>query len=355
MDQIRFPPQYRSPPLNTPIRPDFSNLRKTLEMQKQTNRININDNYIRDEGCKILANFLQSNPQIVSIDMKGNNITGRGLSDICEVLKLNKILKSLNLEWNSVGIDSIGLESLASYLTQNNSLNHLDLRNNRISQNDSAILAAIIRNNKSLISLDLRWNELGNVGANCIKTALKDNKTIQSLELSGNNVSEEITKDIQAFLENNRKNTPIINNEILFEKENILDVSNNGQKVEDLTMNHYKKELSENTNYIIKLEKTLEGEKQEHMKSKSRFEQEFNKWKTKEFEYNKIIHDLEIKNASLLEEKNNISIRFQDLTEENDNLQRKTNEMLKLQEERIEQQGSDMEVKQILKYFLIIK
>lgn len=69
------PPPLQRPSYGTPnfkgFKPDYSNLRKTLESQKSSNRINLNDSYIRDEGCKILSNFLMENQFITSLDLKG--------------------------------------------------------------------------------------------------------------------------------------------------------------------------------------------------------------------------------------------------------------------------------------------
>lgn len=69
------PPSYQRPSYGPPnfqgFKPDYSNLRKTLEAQKSSNRINLNDSYIRDEGCKILSNFLMENQFITSLDLKG--------------------------------------------------------------------------------------------------------------------------------------------------------------------------------------------------------------------------------------------------------------------------------------------
>ena len=231
---IRYPPpdirHFRPPPniqpspyhVRQPSNPhvDYINLRRNLESQKNSSRINLNDSYIRDEGCKILGDFLQSNPQISQLELKGNNITSKGLIYILESLKQNFKLKSLNLEWNSIGLDSAGLEALSNYLSQNTSLNHLDLRNNRITTNDANLIANLIKVSKSLISLDLRWNELGNIGAKAILTSVRENNILQVLELSGNNVSEDLLRDLQGFLDRNRQKYPF-NNQNFNDRENL--------------------------------------------------------------------------------------------------------------------------------------
>ena len=233
---IRYPPpdirHFRPPPNMPPPPPpfhlrqssnshvDYINLRKNLESQKNSTRINLNDNYMRDEGCKILSDFLQSNPQISQLELKGNNITSKGLLCILDSLKQNFKLKSLNLEWNSIGLDPSGLEALGTFLAHNSSLNHLDLRNNRITTNDANLVANMIKGSKSLVSFDLRWNELGNLGAKAILAAAKENNILQVLELSGNNVSEELLRELQNLLEKNRQKYPFLN-QSMNERENM--------------------------------------------------------------------------------------------------------------------------------------
>ena len=231
---IRYPPpdiRHFRPPPNVPPpsfhnrqtsnpHVDYINLRRNLESQKNSCRINLNDNYIRDEGCKILGDFLQSNPQISQLELKGNNITSKGLIYILDSLKQNFKLKTLNLEWNSLGLDPSGLEALSNFLSQNTSLNHLDLRNNRITTNDANLIGNLIKVSKSLISLDLRWNELGNIGAKTILTSMRENNIIQALELTGNNISEDLLRDLQGLLDRNRQKYPS-NSQNMNERENV--------------------------------------------------------------------------------------------------------------------------------------
>jgi hypothetical protein len=62
------------------------------------------DNYIKDEGCKILNEILLENKKIEKIKLsgkefkkiiKGNNITNKGLIFLKESLKKNQFIKEI--------------------------------------------------------------------------------------------------------------------------------------------------------------------------------------------------------------------------------------------------------------------
>ncbi|KAL4476153.1 hypothetical protein ABPG74_009886 [Tetrahymena malaccensis] len=184
------------------------NLIQIIQKQAATNRITIPEMYIGDEGALQLAAFLKGQTSISMIDLKGNNIGPNGFIEIFNSLRQNFQLKSLNLEWNRLGTDIAGLESLYVLLSNNRSITHLDLRNNKINQTGAHIIANIIRNNTSLSSLDLRWNELGANGGRAILQAMQENGCLVGLELAGNGIPEEINSEIQQLVTNNRDGIP---------------------------------------------------------------------------------------------------------------------------------------------------
>ena len=95
-------------------------------------RLILNDMRIGDEGCFILAPFLNKNNAISVLELKGNNITGNGFIEIFQALRNNFKLKVLDLEWNFLGDNINGIEALTSFLSENRSLSHIDLKNNKI-------------------------------------------------------------------------------------------------------------------------------------------------------------------------------------------------------------------------------
>ena len=97
--------------------------------------------------------------------------------------------------------------TIAKSLEKNESLTHLDLRNNNISgtyspicfsihsltpslTDDGAIaLANCLTNNSTLVTLDLRWNQISDNGASAFIELISARKVKLSLQITGNNIS----------------------------------------------------------------------------------------------------------------------------------------------------------------------
>jgi Ran GTPase-activating protein (RanGAP) involved in mRNA processing and transport len=107
---------------------------------------------------------------------------------------------SLSLEWNCVGIWETGINAIADALSVNQSIEELDLRNNKIGPQSASILAHQIKHNTTLRRLDLRWNNVGLVGGRALLDVLKWNKTVLYLELAGNEVPEDLLRAIGGTL-----------------------------------------------------------------------------------------------------------------------------------------------------------
>ena len=128
---------------------------------------------------------------------KGNNIHGDGTEYIAKVLRQNTSIKSLSLEWNSIGLmDTNAFPLFCESLSMNKSLKDLDLRNNQITHTSGLELCVAIQKNTCLQTLDLRWNSIGLVGGKGILSALKKNHTLTQLHLAGNNIPEDIVDAI---------------------------------------------------------------------------------------------------------------------------------------------------------------
>ena len=101
------------------------------------------------------------------------------------------------------------MEALCSYLSQNRSVTHLDLKNNKINALGAQLISNVIRNNQILTSIDLRWNDIGNQGAKAILASLEQNTTIIQLDLAGNSISENILHQIKQLTNANRSKTHV--------------------------------------------------------------------------------------------------------------------------------------------------
>ncbi|CAH1273607.1 LRRC45 [Branchiostoma lanceolatum] len=178
-------------------------LGKALSTDRSFSEIRLADCMLNEEGAKLLLHGLCSNTMVKNLDLKGNNLRGVGAESIGKLLKFNKSLRSVCLEWNSLGMFASSFTILCEGLGANRTLQVLDLRNNQITHDEAAEIAAALRKNETLRTLDLRWNNVGIVGGRELLSSLQQNKTLTKMELSGNNVPADTIKAIEQALSTN--------------------------------------------------------------------------------------------------------------------------------------------------------
>ncbi|XP_071430102.1 leucine-rich repeat-containing protein 45 isoform X3 [Pithys albifrons albifrons] len=164
----------------------------------------------RGAGVKLLLQGLCSNTTVKSLDLKGNNLRTVGAEALGKLLTQNKSIRSLTLEWNSLGMWEEGFSFFCQGLRANNSLQRLDLRNNQINHRGAAELAVALTQNTSLQELDLRWNNIGLLGGRALLNCLHRNKILKRLELAGNNVPGDILKAVEQALNHNQDRETIL-------------------------------------------------------------------------------------------------------------------------------------------------
>ncbi|NXJ82924.1 LRC45 protein, partial [Trogon melanurus] len=170
----------------------------------------LSDCGLSEEGAKLLLDGLCSNTTVKSLDLKGNNLRTMGAEALGELLRQNKSIRSLVLEWNSLGVWEEGFSFFCHGLGENNCLRRLDLRNNQINHQGAGELAAALKQNASLQELDLRWNNIGLLGGRALLNCLHSNKTLKRLELAGNNVPSDILKAIEQAMVHNQDRQNIL-------------------------------------------------------------------------------------------------------------------------------------------------
>ncbi|XP_078427108.1 leucine-rich repeat-containing protein 45 [Cetorhinus maximus] len=165
--------------------------------------ITLCDCMLNEEGAKLLLYGLCANTTIQMLDMKGNNLRAAGAEALGKLLRHNKSLKSLILEWNALGMWEEGFCVFCEGIRANKSLKHLDLRNNQINHQGVGELALALKNNDTLEELDLRWNNVGLLGGRALLCALQQNKTLVRLELAGNNIPSDVLKAVEQAVDHN--------------------------------------------------------------------------------------------------------------------------------------------------------
>lgn len=205
MQNFRLSKSSLRDPRDRPTGSSTVDLKLYLDSHARTKSLRMADMSFGDDGARLLGEFLEKNRQVEALELRGNAISSEGFVNICEGLFGNNSLKSFSVEWNNIGSGTRGVEMLADFIAQNNSLEYLDLRNNKLNTSAAPSISEIVRNTISLSTLDLRWNELGNHGAKAILEALETNSKIQYIELGGNNITEDLIGQINSRLEHNRQ------------------------------------------------------------------------------------------------------------------------------------------------------
>ncbi|XP_062447824.1 leucine-rich repeat-containing protein 45 [Rhea pennata] len=165
---------------------------------------------LSEEGVKLLLHGLCSNTTVKCLDLKGNNLRVVGAEALGKLLRQNKSIRSLILEWNSLGVWEEGFSFFCQGLGANSFLQRLDLRNNQINHQGAGELAMALKRNASLQELDLRWNNIGLLGGRALLNCLRCNKTLKRLELAGNNVPSDILKAVEQALDHNQDRQTIL-------------------------------------------------------------------------------------------------------------------------------------------------
>jgi Leucine Rich repeat len=157
-------------------------------------------NGLGDAGIAALATTAlsgSSSSKLIKLDVRYNDITGRGMTALCAGLAKTRV-KYLHLEGNQIGDE--GCQALAALLQRQRGDNderscqlaHVFLGGNRIGPVGAAALAGAIRTNRTLVKLYLEGNGIGEAGATAFSEALEQTEAtvLQNLFVDNNNIGK---------------------------------------------------------------------------------------------------------------------------------------------------------------------
>ncbi|XP_066237682.1 leucine-rich repeat-containing protein 45 isoform X2 [Saccopteryx leptura] len=168
-------------------------------LQKETllTELILSDCMLSEEGVTLLLQGLCTNTVLRFLDLKGNNLQATGAKTLGKLLRQNKSIQSLTLEWNNLGTWEDAFATFCRALVGNDALRQLDLRNNQISHQGTEELALALKSNTGLQQLDLRWNNIGLLGGQALVNCLPSNRTLRRLELVGNNIPSDVLRAVE--------------------------------------------------------------------------------------------------------------------------------------------------------------
>jgi len=197
-------------------------------------RIRLSGKKLSDEDARSLAECLQSNTTISSVDLSDNAIGNAGFAAIIEALhassaittldfarnridsveclqsiriEFNKKLEELDLSENYLGLEAI--HQLSEGLQPNSSVTRVDLSNNQVDDEGAESLANLIRFNSTLRELVLKTNIIGPKGAEALASAMRANDTLRLLNLRSNKVGDEGVEGFAKVIEGSERLTDI--------------------------------------------------------------------------------------------------------------------------------------------------
>ena len=159
-------------------------------------------------GAKILGVALEINQTIETLDLENQRIEANGAKALARAIKRNPKLplRQLNLRENQIGDE--GTKALARTIERNPqlSLQQLNLTRNQIGTVGAKALAQAIERNPllSLQELNLQANPIGDVGAQALARALRVNQSIQTLVFASNNLGNASAQALASTLIKNQ-------------------------------------------------------------------------------------------------------------------------------------------------------
>ena len=133
-----------------------------------------------------------------TLNIKGNKLTPKCLSLLSSFIENTENLKTLILEWNNLN-DRKALKEFLRVI-EKTGLTFLDLKSNKISNENADIFVDFISSCKILKNLDLSWNDLGNRFGERVNDAIDCDNSLLRLGLNGNGIDQGILDQIEGKL-----------------------------------------------------------------------------------------------------------------------------------------------------------
>ena len=199
---------------------DFENLKigyfpgsaiisEIIQSQSEIMTINLKNNDIYSNGIKEIMNPIYNQKKIFLIgkDLKclcldGNKLDGKSLKYIRHLIKVCPQLALINLSNNF--IKGTSLRHLLHCTREKEFMSILHLNNNLLGEKCGENLGGILANLTNLSELNLSCNCLGDAPIPLILNPLKKNATIEILYLASNDIGPNSASYLAAFLSNNR-------------------------------------------------------------------------------------------------------------------------------------------------------
>ncbi|XP_067680970.1 leucine-rich repeat-containing protein 73-like [Haliotis asinina] len=172
---------------------NFKRLMKSCGSSKSLLQMSLSVGVISDQQrIELLAQVLRKNKLLKSLHIHGNPIGDEGLKVIAEALSYNSHVTTLDVGDCDLGDPSIQhLRLLLLPTAEQEGLSELGLSaNTRITEAGWASLAMTVAHSPNLRRIYLDYNNLGNIGASSLLVGVAANQQIEVLDLEGTGFTE---------------------------------------------------------------------------------------------------------------------------------------------------------------------
>lgn len=189
----------------------------TILARSPLTKLDLYHNVLRDAGCEAIAQLVRESPNLLTLNLGGNDIGTQGIQALSLVIGTHKRLASLSLGTEAADsytnrIDSNTTKILCEGLFKNRTLKYLDLCRNPIgkgSQDAFPLLQQLVSQSNALSTLKLSQVNMSTESALLVLSAVAKSSTMACLDLSANNLSSAVGEAIGKMLqERGSRSTP---------------------------------------------------------------------------------------------------------------------------------------------------
>lgn len=179
---------------------EVKNVIMNLEAEKSLDVINLNGTSVSDSDIATIANLLQDDNKLVSMDVSRTDISHKGLCLLFQGLSNISTLQSLSLQDLLINDDTF--QQFATYLETQHSLVNLNLASTRISASNVDSLFSILSKNcsKTLKTLNLNYIDLSDMNIEIFFVFLKEMSELTELHLQNCKLTNDILLSFIEFM-----------------------------------------------------------------------------------------------------------------------------------------------------------
>ena len=172
---------------------------------KRIRFLNLSENFITLEGIEAIASFLKHNKTLQKLNLSRNaqcQVKAEGVKLITEAL-----MSSTNIEYidfSFMNLTGCG-EPIGNFISNNKSIEEINLRNVQLNINDFKNIFVPLKNNKVLKIIDVSMNDMGgDKSLQYIADAITENKTLHTLKIDQININNDNYQIIFDAIEKNK-------------------------------------------------------------------------------------------------------------------------------------------------------